>query len=116
MGRDYSTSSHDEEPAVFRDDAEQLKHIVCPKCGSDDVLIQMVEVGQRSAHKGVGAIGHANNAARLVTAGMTLGMSNLVWKKSKGTTRTKTVNKTMAVCQCCGHSWKPNSLLARLTQ
>lgn len=89
-----------------QDETEGSGGLVCPKCGSHDVNVQIVEVGQRSARKGAGAVGNANNAARKVTAGMTLGMSNMFWKRSKGTVRTKTVNKTMAVCQSCGNSWE----------
>lgn len=41
-----------------------------------------------------------------MTAVATLGMSNLVWKKSKGTNKTKTVNATMGICQNCGHTFE----------
>ena len=34
-----------------------------------------------------------------------LGVSNLVWKKSKGGEKTKVENKKVCVCQNCGHSW-----------
>ncbi len=38
----------------------------------------------------------------------TLGISNLFWKKSKGTNKTKTVNSTMGICQDCGNTWVIN--------
>lgn len=46
-----------------------------------------------------------NNMARATAAVCTLGVSNLVWKKSKGTNKTKTVNEKVGVCQNCGNSW-----------
>ena len=49
--------------------------------------------------------GHINNSARGFTALCTLGMSNLFWKKSKGTNKTKTINSTVGVCQNCGNTW-----------
>lgn len=54
---------------------------------------------------GVGFGGHMNNAARGLTAVCTLGMSNLVWKKSKGTEKTKFENQKVCLCQNCGSSW-----------
>lgn len=78
----------------------------CPSCGSENVQIQLVEKGQMTNKKGVGLGGHMNNAARGMTAVATLGMSNLVWKKSKGTNKTKTVNSTMGICQDCGNTWE----------
>jgi transcription elongation factor Elf1 len=77
----------------------------CPDCGSTDVTIQMVEKGQMTSKKGLGFGGHMNNAARATTAVATLGMSNLFWKKSKGTNKTKTVQEKVAICQNCGNSW-----------
>ncbi|MDK8676458.1 hypothetical protein [Corynebacterium tuberculostearicum] len=47
-----------------------------------------------------------NNTARAMTAVGTLGMSNLVWKKSNGTHKTKNKNTKKAICQSCGHDWK----------
>lgn len=78
----------------------------CPECGSDNVQVQMVEQGQTTSKKGVGFGGHMNNMARGMTAVATLGMSNLVWKKSKGTNKTKTVNATVGICQNCGHTFE----------
>lgn len=80
----------------------------CPNCGSENCQVQVVEQGQITNKKGAGLGGHMNNAARGMTAVATLGMSNLVWKKSKGTNKTKTVNSTMGVCQDCGNTWEIN--------
>lgn len=81
----------------------------CPSCGSNNVNVQMVEQGQKTSKKGTGLGGNLNNAARTAMAVGTLGVSNMLWKKSKGTNKTKTINKTMAICQECGNSWEPNS-------
>ena len=80
--------------------------LCCPTCGSTNVQVQLVEQGQQTTKKGVGFGGHVNNTARALTAIGTLGMSNLVWKKSKGTNKTKTVHATVAICQYCGNSWE----------
>lgn len=77
----------------------------CPECGSENVQVQIVEKGQQTNKKGIGFGGHVNNSARKLTAMCTLGMSNLFWKKSKGTNRTKTINDTVGVCQNCGNTW-----------
>lgn len=77
----------------------------CPSCGSENCNVQVVEEGQMTNKKGVGFGGHMNNMGRAAAAVCTLGMSNLVWKKSKGTHKTKTVNSTVGVCQNCGNTW-----------
>ena len=77
----------------------------CPKCGSDNVTIQMEQVGGRTRKHGTGLGGNLNNAARGFTAVCTLGMSNLVWKKSKGTEKVKYKNEKVCICQNCGNSW-----------
>ena len=77
----------------------------CPKCNSENVIVQMAQDSEKTSKKGVGFGGHMNNAARAVTSVSTLGMSNLFWKKSKGTNKTKVKNKAVAVCQNCGHMW-----------
>lgn len=60
----------------------------CPKCGSENVTIEMVQTAGKTKKHGNGLGGHVNNAARGLTAVCTLGMSNLVWKKSKGNEKT----------------------------
>ena len=79
--------------------------MTCPKCGSGNVTIEMVQTGGRTAKHGTGFGGKLNNTARAVTAISTLGMSNLVWKKSKGTEKTKFKNEKVCLCQDCGNSW-----------
>lgn len=79
--------------------------MICPECGSENVTISMEEVGSKTKKTGVGLGGHVNNAARGLMAVSTFGMSNLVWKKSKGESKTKTVTEKVCLCQNCGHSW-----------
>ena len=78
----------------------------CPNCGSENVEVRLVEQGQQTTKKGIGLGGHVNNAARGATAMMTLGMSNLLWKKSEGTNKTRTINSTVGICQTCGNTWE----------
>ena len=79
--------------------------MTCPNCGSENVTIEMMQTASKSKHKGVGLGGHLNNAARGLTAVSTLGMSNLVWKKSKGGSKTTFTNEKVCLCQNCGNSW-----------
>lgn len=76
--------------------------LCCPNCHGTNVNVQIVEVGQMTTKKGNGLGGNVNNVARGATAIMTFGVSNLFWKKSRGTNKTKTVNATMGICQTCG--------------
>ena len=78
----------------------------CPNCNGEHVTIQMIQDEAKTSHKGVGFGGHMNNAARGLTAVCTLGMSNLVWKKSKGGSKTKLTTHKVCLCQDCGHSWE----------
>lgn len=52
--------------------------MICPKCGNENVSIQMVEVSSKTKKHGTGLGGKVNNAARAITAVSTLGMSNLI--------------------------------------
>lgn len=49
--------------------------------------------------------GHMNNLARGLTAACTLGISNLVWKKSKGGEKAVITSEKICLCQNCGNSW-----------
>ncbi|PRZ40898.1 hypothetical protein CLV47_11363 [Antricoccus suffuscus] len=77
----------------------------CVACGNDNVTIEMMQAGGRTRTHGTGLGGKTNNMARGMTAVSTLGMSNLVWKKSKGTEKMKYKNQKVALCQTCGHDW-----------
>lgn len=80
--------------------------MTCPKCRSNEVTISFEQVGSKTKKTGVGLGGHINNTARALTAISTLGMSNLVWKKSKGEEKSKNVNAKICLCQNCGYSWE----------
>ena len=88
----------------------QQSGMKCPKCKSNNVVVQLVEVGSSTKTKksGVGLGGHTHNAVRGVMAVGTLGMSNLVIKKATGTEKSKgkTKTKPFCVCQNCGNTWK----------
>lgn len=77
----------------------------CVECASENVAIELMQAGGRARKHGVGLGGRTNNTARGITAISTLGMSNLVWKKSKGTEKVKYKNQKVALCQECGHDW-----------
>ena len=77
----------------------------CPKCGGTNCNVQMIQTAGKTKKHGNGIGGHVNNAARGMTALCTLGMSNLVWKKSKGNEKSSFKNETVAVCQECGNTW-----------
>lgn len=79
--------------------------MICPNCGSPNVTISMQEVGSKTKKHGNGIGGHVNNFARGMTAICTLGVSNLVWKKSKGGEKTVTKMAKVCLCQNCGNSW-----------
>ena len=79
--------------------------MVCPKCNSENVNVQIEQVSSKTKKHGNGFGGIVTNTARAATAVCTLGMSNLVWKKSKGGEKTTVENKKVCVCQNCGHSW-----------
>jgi len=79
--------------------------MICPNCGSENVTIEIQQVSTSTKKHGNGIGGHLNNAARGVTAFCTLGISNLVWKKSKGNEKTVVKNEKICLCQNCGNSW-----------
>ena len=93
----------------------------CPKCGSENVLVQREMVGSKSES----THGFVQNEKRhgllwWICIGCwwmpfvwmmdicTLGLTRLFRKKSytaKSFTRTNAKNKTVAICQNCGKSW-----------
>lgn len=79
--------------------------MVCPKCGGENVTVQIEQVSSKTKKHGNGFGGIVNNAARATTAVCTLGISNLVWKKSKGGEKTTFKNQKVCICQDCGNSW-----------
>lgn len=77
----------------------------CVKCSSQNVNVELTLSEGRTRKHGTGFGGKMNNTARGTSAMVTLGMSNLFWKKSKGTQSMKYKNQKVALCQDCGHSW-----------
>jgi len=75
--------------------------MTCPKCGSENVNVQMVQDSAKSKHNGRGIIW---KFCRLLLIICTCGLW-LIVGKSKGKTKTKIKNKSVCVCQSCGHSW-----------
>ncbi|MCK7676460.1 hypothetical protein M0E84_00145 [Corynebacterium sp. CCM 9186] len=80
--------------------------MICPKCSGDNISIELTQVGGRTAKHGTGLGGHINNMARGTMAVCTVGISNLVWKKSEGTEKAKFKSQKVALCQDCGKHWK----------
>lgn len=81
------------------------KRLRCPKCGSDDISVQIVMTGAET-EKHLGLMGRINNTARGITAFSTLGMSNIFWKKAEPKEKHKALNQKVCICQDCGHSWE----------
>lgn len=77
----------------------------CRKCNSENVSVEFFQSGGRTAKHGTGLGGNINNTARAATAIATLGVSNIVWKKSKGTERMKYKKQKIAICHSCGYDW-----------
>lgn len=78
----------------------------CPKCHSDNVTIQIAQTKAKTKKHGPGLGGNLNNAARAITAISTLGISNIFWKKSVGTSSTSIKTTKLCICQNCGESWE----------
>lgn len=78
----------------------------CKRCGGSNISFQMVQTGGKSGHQGNGIGGHSNNFARGITAMSSLGLSNLVWRKSKGSSKHKFKNESIGLCQDCGTTVK----------
>lgn len=78
----------------------------CPKCKSNNVKVQMVEVGSTTKRRGVGLLGSTYNAVRGVTSFATLGIAGKILPKAEGKNKTKVNTEKVAICQECGHSWK----------
>lgn len=79
------------------------KKLKCPKCGNEDISIQLTQGKSITKTKGTSGIAKDTrkmmNIASLGLWGKTTGQ-----KAAKSTTKSKT-NK-FALCQSCGHDWK----------
>lgn len=89
----------------------------CPKCGSENVLIQREQTTTVGATKVVGQ--KKKGCFNFIMGGWIVSLlywlfigwwKNLIFgKREKGAKSVhagKTFNKTVAVCQNCGHTWK----------
>lgn len=73
----------------------------CPKCGSENVNVQVVQISGKTSSRGNGCLWSIGRWTLIL---FTCGLWLLVGKhKSTGTTKFK--NETRAVCQSCGHTW-----------
>jgi Zn finger protein HypA/HybF involved in hydrogenase expression len=81
--------------------------MVCPKCGSENVNVQMVtETKMKNKHHGFIwwiCIGVWWVPVKWLLFTFPALIFALFGSKKK---EAKTVHKTMCVCQNCGHSWK----------
>lgn len=100
--------------------------MICPKCNSENVLVQQVQDGATSRTKtSVYSVHHGilwwcligswwwivDLFIRFMLICSTGGLAIFFMRKKKvgkeiGTTTTKIKNRTMATCQSCGYSWK----------
>ncbi len=76
--------------------------MVCPKCGSENVNVQVEQVSSKTKGKNMGCLYRIGRACLIV---FTCGIWLLVGKR-KETQKTKVKNDTVAICQNCGHKWK----------
>lgn len=77
---------------------EKGTNMFCTKCGSSQVTISIQQSSAKTKKYGNSFGGHMNNLARGLTAACTLGISNLVWKKSKGGEKTVITNEKICLC------------------
>lgn len=72
--------------------------MVCKKCGSENVNVQMVNSKIKTNHTGI-----IHFCARLMLIFCTCGLWLLVPSRKENS---KVKNKATAVCQSCGYNWK----------
>lgn len=75
--------------------------MICPKCGSEGVNVQMVQTSAKSSTKGKGILFTIGRRLLII---FTLGLW-LLFGKKKAKTTTKFTNKKVALCQKCGEQW-----------
>lgn len=116
-------------PAIIFEEEDIMANNICPKCGSTNVNFQREQtasVGGSLHSFGGGKKGHGiiywifigcwwvpiKWMCKWIMAISTLGISLLFTRKKKDkisgktVTASKSINRTMAVCQNCGNSWK----------
>lgn len=76
--------------------------LVCPKCGSHNVNVQIAQTKGRQSNHDAGCLAQCGRMLLIIC---TCGLWLLV-PKFTGSGKMKYKNETMAVCQNCGHQWK----------
>lgn len=79
--------------------------MVCKKCGSENVIVQREQIGAKTKTN-TKKKGCLFRITRTFLVWITNGFWLLFGKKDKTSkSKTKTQNRTVAVCQDCGYSW-----------
>ena len=79
-----------------------MDYMICPKCKSENVTIQMLQIGSKSSHKSGGCLWVIGIMFLIIcTCGLWL-----IIGKHKGGSKTKITNKKIAICQDCAYQWK----------
>lgn len=77
--------------------------MTCPKCRSEDVNIQIIQTGGKTRTKRMGCLyGIGRGLLIVCTCGLWL-----LFGKKKSTSKTSFRNEKVAVCQRCGHQFRP---------
>jgi hypothetical protein len=78
--------------------------MVCPKCGSESVSVQVTATEKSKPRHGVVYwVFFGWYAHMLLWLFLTLPM--LIWRLIRPNRKSKTVTTSIAVCQGCGHHW-----------
>jgi hypothetical protein len=75
--------------------------MVCPKCGSTNVMVTTEQVSGKARKKDMGCLWSIGRWFMIIC---TCGLWLLVGRR-KGTDKMKYKNKTVAICQNCGNKW-----------
>lgn len=74
----------------------------CPKCGSENVNVMVEQATAKTRTRKTGCLWRIG---RLFLIICTCGLWLIIGKR-KSTSNTQYKNKTVAVCQNCGHRWE----------
>ena len=75
--------------------------MTCQKCKSENIIVSTEQVSGKTKTRGTGCLWTLGRWMLIVC---TLGLWLLVGKR-KGTGKTSFKNRTVAICQNCGHKW-----------
>lgn len=79
--------------------------MICPRCGSNNVNVNVInEVYQKPQHGVLWWI-FIGWWWRILWF-IFFGMWYILWRALRGGKKTVNVQRTMCVCQTCGHSWE----------